>query len=62
MRSTRLAALLCLLMGMAYGLAQSGPAEGTARVHYSRPDGVYDGWTLHVWEDTSESVTWEAGL
>ena len=62
MRSTRLAALLCLLIGMAYGLAQSEPAEGTARVHYTRPDGVYDGWTLHVWEDTSESVTWETGL
>lgn len=62
MRAMRLAALLCLLMGMAYGLAQDEPAEGTARVHYSRPDGVYDGWTLHVWEDSSESVTWEMGL
>ena len=62
MRVTRLASLLCLLMGMAYGFAQSEPAEGTARVHYARPDGVYDGWTLHVWEDASESVTWETGL
>jgi hypothetical protein len=42
--------------------AQSAPPEGTARVHYNRPDGAFEGWTLHVWEDTSESVTWEAGL
>ena len=38
------------------------PAEGVARVHYARPDGAYDGWTLHVWEDTLETVTWDAGL
>ncbi|GAA3589916.1 hypothetical protein GCM10022419_085560 [Nonomuraea rosea] len=24
-------------------------AEGTATVHYHRPDGAYDGWGLHVW-------------
>ncbi len=37
-------------------------AENTARIHYTRPDGVYDGWKLHVWEDTTETVTWENGL
>jgi pullulanase len=30
----------------------------TAVIHYHRPDGNYDGWGLHVWEDTTESVTW----
>ncbi|MDF1522024.1 MAG: pullulanase-type alpha-1,6-glucosidase, partial [Trueperaceae bacterium] len=38
------------------------PAEGVARVHYVRPDGDYEGWTLHVWEDTVETVTWVDGL
>ncbi len=47
------------------GAAQNSPnslPEDVARVHYSRADAVYEGWTLHVWEDTSESVTWETGL
>jgi len=40
-----------------------GPPEaGTARLHYHRPDGAYDGWTLHVWEDAIEEVTWADGL
>ncbi len=38
------------------------PAPHTARLHYLRPDGLYDGWTLHVWEDALESVEWTAGL
>ena len=38
------------------------PEEGTARVHYVNPSGDYDSWVLHVWEDTVEEVTWEAGL
>ncbi len=40
-----------------------GPPEaGTARLHYHRPDGAYAGWTLHVWEDTIDAVTWADGL
>jgi len=35
---------------------------GKARIHYFRPDGQYDGWKLHVWEDAQETVTWENGL
>ena len=35
---------------------------GKARIHYFRPDGQYDGWKLHVWEDAQETVTWEKGL
>lgn len=42
--------------------AQGSVPEGTARIHYSRPDAAFEGWVLHVWEDTSESVTWETGL
>ncbi len=38
------------------------PAEGIARIHYARPDGAYEGWVLHVWEDTVETVTWTEGL
>jgi pullulanase len=38
------------------------PAADTARIHYHRPDGAYDGWVLHLWEDTVERVSWDAGL
>ena len=38
-------------------------AEGTARIHYHRPDGAYDGWGLHVWEDADHpGVTWTSPL
>ncbi len=37
---------------------QTEPDVGTAVIHYYRADGDYDGWGLHVWEDTTESVTW----
>ena len=50
----------------ARGPVASGPAEpladGYARIHYTRPDGEYGGFTLHVWEDTVEEVTWTSGL
>ena len=38
------------------------PAEDVARIHYTRPAGDYDGWVLHVWEDTTAQVTWQDGL
>ncbi|CAA9569221.1 MAG: GH13_13 / GH13_37 / CBM41 / GH13 / GH13_ 11 / GH13_14 / GH13_32 [uncultured Truepera sp.] len=54
---------IVLMMVMFAGAgAQSEVPEGSARLHYSRPDGAFAGWALHVWEDTSESVTWETGL
>ncbi|MFQ5601299.1 MAG: pullulanase-associated domain-containing protein, partial [Candidatus Krumholzibacteriia bacterium] len=46
--------------------AEAAPAsplrEGFARIHYHRPDGSYDGWGLHVWEDTQEQVGWDRPL
>ena len=61
-----LAALSALITLFAISLqtanAQDVVPENTARIHYSRPDAVYEGWKLHVWEDTTESVTWETGL
>ena len=42
--------------------AQNVLPEGVARVHYSRPDTDFSGWTLHVWGDTTASVTWATGL
>jgi pullulanase-type alpha-1,6-glucosidase len=57
--------VLMALMLAASGFApaqEEGPQEGSARIHYHRPDGDYEGWELHVWEDTTESVTWEDGL
>ncbi|NNE43494.1 MAG: DUF3372 domain-containing protein, partial [Gemmatimonadetes bacterium] len=45
-------------------LAPAAPAAAgeTCRIHYHRPDGEYAGWGLHVWEHTTESVTWTAPL
>lgn len=44
--------------------ARPAPAQpvGTVRIHYHRPDGAYEGWGLHVWEDADESVTWTSPL
>jgi pullulanase len=42
-------------------LAQDLP-ENVARIHYQRLDATYDGFKLHVWEDTTDKVTWEKGL
>ena len=36
-------------------------AQGYATIHYHRPDGVYDGWGLHLWGDAidpSEATEW----
>ena len=54
-----LSALWLLALGGAFA---QDLAENTARIHYTRPDGVYDAWKLHVWEDTTETVTWGNGL
>ncbi|GGJ26651.1 pullulanase-type alpha-1,6-glucosidase [Deinococcus roseus] len=49
------------LASLTCALAQSLP-EGTARVHYFRPDGNYEGWGLHAWEDAGVSVSWDKPL
>ncbi|ADV68370.1 pullulanase-type alpha-1,6-glucosidase [Deinococcus maricopensis] len=36
--------------------------DGVARLHYHRPDGQYDGWGLHAWEDTTATVEWSKPL
>ncbi|MFT2719473.1 pullulanase-type alpha-1,6-glucosidase [Deinococcus sp. A31D244] len=35
---------------------------GVARINYYRPDGKYDGWGLHAWEDTTAQVEWTKPL
>jgi pullulanase-type alpha-1,6-glucosidase len=52
---------LLALAASATALAQALPG-GVARIHYLRPDGDYEGFELHVWEDTVEQVTWQDGL
>ncbi|GEM47047.1 pullulanase-type alpha-1,6-glucosidase [Deinococcus cellulosilyticus] len=49
------------LASLTCALAQSLP-EGTARVHYFRPDGNYEGWGLHAWEDADVTVSWDKPL
>ena len=55
---------LCTLLSTSLNAAaaQGAESENTARIHYTRPDGAYDGWQLYVWEDTTEEVTWEDSL
>lgn len=53
--------VLMMVLSVAAG-AQGGVPGDTARIHYSRPDAAFADWRLHVWEDTSESVSWETGL
>ena len=36
--------------------------SGIARVHYHRPQGDYDGWGLHAWEDAAVAVAWPSPL
>ncbi len=36
--------------------------DGLARIHYHRPRGGYNGWGLHAWEDTEESIEWTSPL
>ncbi|MBB6018252.1 pullulanase-type alpha-1,6-glucosidase [Deinococcus radiopugnans] len=44
-------------------VAQETPVPAnTARINYYRPDGQYDGWGLHVWEDTAKPTEWTAPL
>ncbi len=51
-----------MLVASVPAFAQDALPENVARIHYQRPDGAYEGWQLHVWEDTTESVTWTEGL
>lgn len=55
--------LCSFLVWTSVGVAASQTVpDGTVRIHYLRPDGAYAGWELHVWEDTTEVVTWADGL
>lgn len=60
----RFLALLFALLLAALALASTpeAVAPDIARIHYFRPDGEYSGWELHVWEDTTDRVTWQDGL
>ncbi len=58
----RLATLLTFALAVS-AAAQSALPEGTARIHYQRPDAQYAPWGLHVWEDSAaKDVTWDKPL
>ncbi|NJK89056.1 MAG: hypothetical protein HC923_06395 [Myxococcales bacterium] len=38
------------------------PEEGQVVVYYKRPDGIYDGWGLHIWGDVVNETLWIAPL
>lgn len=45
-----------------YFVAPEIPAKDQAIIYYVRGDGIYDNWGLHVWQDTTEVVTWQEPL
>ncbi|MQM25724.1 pullulanase-type alpha-1,6-glucosidase [Glycomyces albidus] len=42
--------------------ASQAAADGKAVIHYQRPEGDHDGWTLHTWEGAADPTDWNAGL
>ncbi|GAA2136113.1 pullulanase-type alpha-1,6-glucosidase [Glycomyces algeriensis] len=42
--------------------ASQAAADGKAVIHYQRPDGDLDGWTLHTWEGAADPTDWNAGI
>lgn len=55
-------AMLTTLALAGAAAAQPPIPDNTARVHYFRPDGNYQDWGLHVWEDTTAQVEWTRPL
>ncbi|MFC5288114.1 pullulanase-type alpha-1,6-glucosidase [Actinokineospora guangxiensis] len=54
--------------GAAIGLVPAPPSGGPQTgspdwlvVHYRRPAGDYDGWTLHTWGDVEQPTEWSGG-
>ncbi len=58
----RFGVVLAVVMTLGLNVNAQDVPENMARIHYTRPDTAFAEWTLHVWEDTTESVTWETGL
>ena len=50
--------LLLSLLGSAQAFAQSDPSipSGDIRIHYFRPDGIYSGWTVYAFDNTTENT------
>ncbi|GAA3217525.1 alpha-amylase family glycosyl hydrolase [Actinocorallia longicatena] len=40
----------------------SAAARGVAVLHYRRPAGDYDGWTLHTWTGAAAPTEWDKGI
>ena len=58
MRRRILLVAFCLFSALPL-LAQT---SNQARIHYYRPDAQYTGWGLHVWNNTTDNVTWTTPL
>jgi pullulanase len=56
-RRISLVALFCLC-----ALSLFAQSSTQARIHYYRPDSNYAGWGLHVWNNTTDNVTWTTPL
>jgi hypothetical protein len=52
--------LLPCLLASSWTFAQTIPS-GDIRIHYFRPDGIYSGWTVYAFDDTTENTGNYAG-
>src|ERR1700688_2877533 len=50
--------LVSSLLASTWALAQADPAipSGDIRIHYHRPDGIYAGWTVYAFDNTTENT------
>lgn len=51
-----------LALALLLPVAPLAQAQDTATIHYHRPDGVYDGWGLHVWGSAAQETLWAEPL
>lgn len=50
-------AVVCLVSGLGVGAQGATPIPANhIRIHYFRPDGVYSGWTVYAFGDTTEDT------
>ena len=55
--SCALTLLLCIFASIqAFGQADPPIPSGHIRIHYHRPDGVYAGWTVYAFDNTTENT------
>jgi Bacterial pullanase-associated domain len=63
----RTAAACLFAASLPAAMAQANPPEGSVAINYSRCDGAYDPWALHLWQrgpggPAVPGISWENGM